>query len=103
MIGALAVGALILSYAPARTIGPAWLLVLLAALALLWVGLQPAATIRDDTLPALAVVLAAFGLAVVARLSPPLAQKQQLWLLFSLVLVIGAGPAFTAFSPLRRV
>lgn len=97
MIGALAVAALILSYAPPHTVGPPWLLALLAALALLWVGLQPAATVRDDVLPALAVVLSAFGLAVVARLSPALAQKQQLWLLFSLALAIALGPAFTQF------
>ncbi len=97
MLGALAAGALILSYAPPHTVGPAWLLALLAALALCWVGLQPRGGVRDDMLPALAVVLSAFGLAVVARLSPALAQKQQYWLLFSLTLAIAAGPAFTHF------
>ena len=97
MLGALAAGALMLSYAPPRTIGPGWLLALLAALALVWVGLQPRGGVRDDMLPALAVVLSAFGLAVVARLSPALAQKQQYWLLFSLALVIVAGPVFTHF------
>jgi cell division protein FtsW len=97
MVGALAVGALILSFAPPHTIGPWWLLALLGGLALVWVGLQPAATVRDDTLPALAVVLSALGLAVVARLSAELAAKQQIWLLFSLALAIVLGPAFTHF------
>jgi cell division protein FtsW (lipid II flippase) len=97
MIGALAAGALILSFAPAHTIGPWWLLALLAVLALVWVGIQPATTVRDDTLPALAVVLSALGLAVVARLSAELAAKQQVWLLFSLALAIVLGPAFTYF------
>jgi cell division protein FtsW (lipid II flippase) len=73
------------------------MLALLAALAIVWVLWQPQTTVRDDALPALAVVLAALGLAMVARLSPPLAQRQQLWVLFSLVLCIAAGPAFTHF------
>ena len=97
MIGALAVAALVLSFAPPHTIGPWWMLTLLAGLSLTWVGLQPAAAVRDDALPALAVVLAAVGLAVVARLSPALAQKQQLWVLVSLALSIAAGPAFAQF------
>jgi cell division protein FtsW (lipid II flippase) len=97
MIGALAAGAIILHLAPHRTIGPPWMLALLATLALLWVLWQPAAMVRDDILPALAVVLAALGLAMVARLAPELAQKQQLWILISLVLAIVAGPIFTQF------
>ncbi len=97
MAGALAIGALILSFAPPGAVGPWWVMLLLAALALAWVGFQPATTIRDDALPALAIVLSALGLAVVARLSPALAQKQQAWLLLSLVLAIAAGPAFTHF------
>jgi cell division protein FtsW (lipid II flippase) len=97
MAGALAIGALILSFAPPDALGSRWVLLGLAVLALAWVGLQPAKTIRDDTLPALAVVLSALGLAVIARLSPALAQKQQAWLVLSLVLAIVAGPAFTHF------
>jgi len=97
MAGALVVAALILHYAPPGTVGPAWMLLLLAALALVWVMWQPPAMLRDDVLPALAVVLAAFGLAVVARLSPQLAEKQQLWILVSFVLAIAFGPAFTHF------
>jgi cell division protein FtsW (lipid II flippase) len=97
MLGALAVAAFILSFAPPGTVGPAWLLAALAALAVLWVAWQPPRMVRDDVLPALAVVLAALGLALVARLSPELAQKQQLWLLVSLGLAVAAGPAFTQF------
>jgi cell division protein FtsW (lipid II flippase) len=97
MLGALAVAALILSFAPARAIGPPWMLASLAVLAVVWVLWQPSRDVRDDSLPALAVVLAALGLAMVARLSPALAQKQQLWLLISLALCIGAAPAFSAF------
>jgi cell division protein FtsW (lipid II flippase) len=97
MIGALGVAAVLLAWAPPRTIGPWWMVALLAALCLLWVGLQPATTVRDDMLPALAVVLSALGLVVVARLSPALAQKQQAWLLVSLLLAVAAGPALTGF------
>jgi cell division protein FtsW (lipid II flippase) len=95
--GALAVAWLILSFAPPGTVGPWWVLFALAALAVAWVLLQPATTVRDDVLPALAIVLSALGLAVVGRLSPELAQKQQAWLLVSLALAVAAGPAFTQF------
>ena len=97
MAGALAVSALILSQAPHNAIGPPWMLALLGVLAMAWVLWQPAATVRDDALPALAVVLAALGLAMVARLSPELAQRQQLWLLVSLGLAMAAAPAFSVF------
>jgi cell division protein FtsW (lipid II flippase) len=97
MAVALAVAALILSLAPRQAIASPWMLALLAALAMAWVLWQPATTVRDDVLPALAVVLAALGLAIVARLSPELAQRQQLWLLISLALAIAAAPAFSVF------
>jgi len=97
MLLALGVSALILRLAPAGTIGPPRMLALLALLALAWVLWQPLNVTRDDLLPVLAVVLAALGLAMVARLKPDLAQKQQLWLLLSLALAIGAGPLFTGF------
>ena len=97
MLGALGIGALILHFAPSRAIGPPWMLGLLAALSVVWVLWQPATMVRDDLLPALAVVLAALGLAMVARLSPLLAQKQQLWILVSLVLAIAMAPAFSQF------
>jgi cell division protein FtsW len=79
---------------------PPWLMTALAILALAWVGLAPRGVDRDDTLPALAVVIAALGLLVVARLSPELAQKQTYWLAFSLALAVIAGPAFTRFRVL---
>jgi cell division protein FtsW (lipid II flippase) len=94
---ALAVAALMLSFAPAGAIGPPWMLVALGVLAMAWVLWQPATSVRDDVIPALAVVLAALGLAMVARLSPDLAHRQQLWLLLSLGLALVAGPAFAQF------
>lgn len=96
-LGALAVSALILSYAPHRAIGPPWMLALLAALSIVWVLSQPKTMVRDDVLPALAIVLSALGLAMVARLDPALAQKQQLWLLFSLLLCIVLTPVLANF------
>ncbi len=100
MLGAIAAAALILHFAPAHAIGPTWMLVLLAALAVVWVLWQPATMVRDDLLPALAVVLASVGLAMVARLSPALAQRQQLWILVSLVLALVLAPAFSGFRRL---
>lgn len=94
---ALAVAALTLSFTPAGAIGPPWMLVALGVLAMAWVLWQPTTSVRDDVIPALAVVLAALGLAMVARLSPDLAHRQQLWLLLSLGLALVAGPAFTQF------
>ena len=94
---ALALAAFVLSFAPAKTIGPPWLLALLAALSIVWVLVQPAATQRDDVLPAMAIALSAFGLLLVARISPQLAHKQQYWLLISLALAVAFGPAFSLF------
>ena len=97
MLAALAACAVMLAYAPSGSIGPPWLLAVLGALALAWVLLQPMTTLRDDLLPALAVSLAGLGLLLVARLAPDLAQKQQWWLLVSLLLAIACGPLFTRF------
>lgn len=97
MLAALAVSALVLAYVPAKSIGPPWVLFVLGALALAWVLVQPGATDRDDVLPALAVVISALGLAMVARLSPSLAQKQQWWLVLSLVAAIAFGPVFSYY------
>lgn len=94
---ALALSAFVLSFAPPGTVGPPWLVALLAIGAIAWVVLQPQETDRDDLLPALAVMLSSFGLLLVARLSPELAHKQQYWLLVSLALVLAAGPLFTRF------
>lgn len=96
MTGAVAASAFILSLAQPGALGPWWHGVLLAALAYAWVLVQPAG-VRDDALPALAVLLASFGLALVARLSPSLAEKQETWLGLSLALVIALGPVFTRF------
>jgi len=97
MLAALAASAFMLAFAPPGSIGPPWLLGALAVLALAWVIWQPANTTRDDMLPALAVLLAGLGLLLVARLAPGLAQRQQWWLLVSLLLAILFGPAFTRF------
>ncbi|HEY8321679.1 MAG TPA: FtsW/RodA/SpoVE family cell cycle protein [Candidatus Baltobacteraceae bacterium] len=97
---ALALSAFVLSFAPPGTIGPAWLDAAIAIAALAWVGVQPFDAERDDLLPALAVMLASFGLLLIARVSPDLAHKQQYWLLISLALVLCAGPLFTRFRRL---
>jgi cell division protein FtsW (lipid II flippase) len=97
---ALAFAAAMFTLAAPRSIGAPWICGLLAVLAIVWVALRPAGTTRDDTLPALAVAIAALGVLLVARLSPDLAAKQLLWLGFSLVLAIAAGPAFTRFRVL---
>jgi cell division protein FtsW (lipid II flippase) len=100
MIVALAIAAATLRLAPPAALVPVWLPFALAALALAWPALRPVSVTRDDTLPALAVVLSSIGLAVVARLEPDLAQKQIVWVAFSLVLSIAAGPAFARFRVL---
>jgi len=97
---ALVFAAAMFTLAAPHSLGAPWLYGVLGALALAWVALQPASTSRDDTLPALAVVIAALGVLLVARLSPELAAKQVLWLIFSLGLVLAAGPAFTRFRVL---
>ncbi len=94
---ALAIAAFFLSFAPARTLQPVWLPLALAVLAAFWMLWQPLNAVRDDVIPAIAIVLSALGLALVARLSPDLAQKQLWWLLVSLALAIGCGPLFTRF------
>lgn len=103
MAAALAIAWLILSFAPPHTIGPPWMIALLGVLAVIWVLWQPLNSVRDDMLPALAVVLAALGLTMVASLAPSLAQKQQAWLLVSLGLAVVAGPLFTQFRRFAAV
>lgn len=100
---ALAIAAFALSFAPAKTIGPPWLLALLVALSVGWVLFQPLSANRDDVLPALAIVLSSFGLLLVARISPQLAHKQQYWLLVSLLLATALGPAFSLFRRMASI
>jgi cell division protein FtsW (lipid II flippase) len=100
MVIALVIAALTVRLAPRDALLPAWLPFALGVLALAWPALRPTTVSRDDTLPALAVVLSSIGLAVVARLSPQLAQKQIVWLAFSLILAVAAGPAFDRFRVL---
>lgn len=100
MLLALVLSAFVLSFAPPGTIGPAWLDAAIALAALAWVAIQPFDADRDDLLPALAVMLASFGLLLIARVSPDLAHKQQYWLLISLALALCAGPLFTRYRRL---
>jgi len=100
LLAALAIVGVLLGMAPAQNLGPAWALVILAALALAWVIFQPLGAARDDFLPAAAVLISGAGLAMIARLSGELARKQELWLFVSLVLVVALGPAFTRFRRL---
>jgi cell division protein FtsW len=100
MVVALLISAFTVRLAPRAALLPEWLPFALALLALAWPALRPANVSRDDTLPALAVLLASIGLAVVARLQPQLAQKQIVWLAFSLILAVAAGPAFDRFRVL---
>jgi cell division protein FtsW (lipid II flippase) len=97
---ALAASSFMISLVRPHILGPAWLEAVLVLLAYAWVLAQPLATRRDDLLPALAVLLSSFGLMLVARLSPALAQKQQYWLLLSLALVVALSPALTRFRQL---
>lgn len=97
MLGALLIAALLLAASPVHAAMSPALLAIIAVLCLVWVLWQPQNGSRDDMLPAIAVVLAALGLAVVSRLTPALAQKQLNWILVSLVLAIAAGPAFARF------
>lgn len=103
MAMALAFAALALSFAPPKTIGPPWLLAVLAVLCVAWVAMQPRGSLRDDALPAFAVVLSAVGLLAVARISPVLAHRQQYWLLVSLLLAVFLGPLFTNFRRMAAI
>ena len=100
MLVALAFAAATLLLAPRGSLGATIVLEALAALAILWMMSEPRDVDRDDTIPALAVMLSALGLVVVARLSPELAQRQVIWLGFSLLLAFAAGPAFNRFRVL---
>jgi len=100
MLLALAFAVVCFRLAPPHALGPTPLLIALAVIATVWVMLQPAESDRDDTLPALAVVISALGLLELARLSPELAGRQAILLASSLVLAIALGPAFNRFRVL---
>jgi cell division protein FtsW len=100
MLVALLIAGAALQFAPPGSVGPLWLLVVLGVAAFGWVYWQPRTSRRDDTLPALAVVISAFGLVTIARLSPDLAHRQVLLLAVSLALAIGMGPLFDRFRVL---
>ena len=100
MVVALVIAAFTVRLAPRDALLPAWLPFALGLLALAWPAIRPVNVSRDDTLLAIAVLLSSIGLAVVARLSPQLAQKQIVWLAFSLILAVAMGPAFTRFRVL---
>ncbi|MDP9017224.1 MAG: FtsW/RodA/SpoVE family cell cycle protein [Candidatus Eremiobacteraeota bacterium] len=100
ILAALLIAALFLHMAPIGTIGPGWIILILVALGLVWTVLAPRDVDRDDVLPALAMLIAALGLAMIARLSPELAHKQEVWLLISIGIAVAAGPAFSQFRRL---
>jgi cell division protein FtsW (lipid II flippase) len=100
MAAALAFACAAFTLATPGSLGATPLLVGLAAGAMVWVLVAPGEVDRDDTLPALAVLLSALGLLAVARVSPELAQRQAIWLAISLGLAIALGPAFNRFRVL---
>lgn len=97
VIVALALSGWILSFAPLSALQPGWLPFVLAGLAAVWIMWQPMTVVRDDVIPAIAIVLSALGLALVSRISPDLAQRQLWWLLVSLLLAIAMSQPFTRF------
>jgi cell division protein FtsW (lipid II flippase) len=97
---ALVLGAFALSFAPRGSLGPPAVLAALAIASFVWVLRAPLRARRDDFLPALAVLISCFGLATIARISSVLAQRQEIWLAVSLVLVIVLGPFFDRFRRL---
>jgi cell division protein FtsW (lipid II flippase) len=97
MTAAVALGGFALSLAPRGSLGPPWVLALLAAASFVWVLRAPTDSRRDDVLPAIAVLVSALGLATIARLSGELAQRQEIWLAISLGLAIACGPSFDGF------
>jgi cell division protein FtsW (lipid II flippase) len=102
MIAALAIGALAVDLVPQRDLGPRWLIVALAAVAVIWVVARPLEDRRDDVLPALAILLTSIGLIAIARVDPGLASRQLLWLACALVLAIALGPALRRYGFLAR-
>lgn len=100
LAAALALGGYVLAAAPPGALGPSWILAGLALLAVAWVLRRPWDGRRDDVLPALAVMLSAFGLAQIARLSPDLARRQEVWLALALAGAIALSWGFERFRRL---
>jgi cell division protein FtsW len=100
LAAALVIGAYLLSAVPAGALGPPWIVVGLALLSIAWVVRRPWDGRRDDVLPALAVLLSAFGLAQIARLSPDLARRQEMWLALAFSFAIGLSWLFERFRRL---
>ena len=97
MVGALLIGALAFALVPPPGLGPHWLILVLAVLALAWVVARPLGERRDDVLPAMAVVLTSIGLVVIVRVDPVLAARQLIWLAIALVLAVAIGPALRRY------
>jgi cell division protein FtsW len=97
---ALVIGGYLLAAVPPGSLGAPWILIGLAVLAIAWVVRRPWDGRRDDVLPALAVLLSAFGLAQIARLSPELAQRQEGWIALALLLAIALSWGFERFRRL---
>ncbi|TAM60383.1 FtsW/RodA/SpoVE family cell cycle protein [bacterium] len=101
-VAALVVDAFALSILPPDAL---WrpLLWIAAALALLWVGIQPAGDDRDDLLPALAVLVAGVGLMEVTRLSGELGRRQEIGMVVSLALLVLLRPLLEGYRRWARV
>ncbi len=97
---ALAVGGYLLAALPAGALGPPAIPIALALLSLAWVLRRPWDGRRDDVLPALAILLSAFGLAQIARLSPELARRQEAWLALAFAVAIALSWGFERFRRL---
>lgn len=102
MIAALAIGAFAIALVPPRDLGPRWLIVTLAAVAIVWVIARPFGDRRDDVLPALTILLTSIGLIAIARVDSTLASRQLIWLSIALVLAIALGPALRRYRLLAR-
>jgi cell division protein FtsW len=100
LAAALAVGGYLLAALPSGTLGPPWILAALALLSIAWVVRRPWDGRRDDILPALTVLLSAFGLAQIGRLSPELARRQEVWLALAFAFAIGLSWGFERFRRL---
>ncbi|HEY1727271.1 MAG TPA: FtsW/RodA/SpoVE family cell cycle protein [Candidatus Baltobacteraceae bacterium] len=102
MLGALIIGAFAFALVPPPGLGPHWLVIALAILALAWVVARPPGERRDDVLPAIAIVLTSIGLVTIVRVDSVLAARQLIWLTIALVAAIAIGPALRRYRVLAR-